>query len=44
VFLFASGEGFRFHGELIRDAQRDVTVELTRTTERPAREMRMLGE
>ena len=44
VFLFARGEGFRFHGQLIREAESEVTVELTRTAERPAREMRMLPE
>jgi len=44
VFLFARGEGFRFHGQLIRENQREVTVELTRTGERPARAMKMLPE
>lgn len=44
VFLFARGEGFRFHGQLVREVQRDVQVELTGLAERPAREMRMLGE
>jgi hypothetical protein len=44
VFLFARGEGFRFHGQLIRESEREVTVELTRSTERPAREMKMLSE
>ena len=42
VFVFARGEGFRFHGQLIREGEHEVTVELTRGTERPAREMRML--
>jgi len=42
VFLFARGEGFRFHGQLVKATDRDVTVELTRAAERPAREMRML--
>ena len=31
VFLFARGDGFRFHGQLIRDGEVEVTVELTRT-------------
>ena len=42
VFVFARREGFRFHGQLIREGEQKVTVELTRGTERPAREMRML--
>ncbi len=42
VFVFARAEGFRFHGQLIREGEQKVTVELTRGTERPAREMRML--
>ena len=42
MFVFARGEGFRFHGQLIREGEQKVTVELTRGTERPAREMRML--
>ena len=37
VFLFARGEGFRFFGRLIKPGDRDITVELTRTSERPAR-------
>jgi len=44
VFLFARGEGFRFFGRLIKPGDADVTVELTRTSERPAREMRMLAD
>ena len=44
VFLFARGEGFRFFGRLIKPGDRDITVELTRTTERPAVEMRMLPD
>ncbi len=44
VFLFARGEGFRFHGQLIRESDREVAVELTRTSERPTREMKMLPE
>ena len=37
VFLFVRGDGFRFHGQLIREGEGDVTVELTRTGEPPAR-------
>ncbi len=44
VFLFARGDGFRFQGRLIRPAESDVTLELTRVSERPAREMKMLPE
>ena len=44
MFLFARGEGFRFFGRLIKPGDRDITVELTRTSERPAREMRMLPD
>jgi hypothetical protein len=44
VFPFARGEGFRFFGRLIQTGDHDITVELTRTNERPAREMRMLPD
>jgi hypothetical protein len=44
VFLFARGEGFRFQGLLVKPTDRTVTVELTRTSERPVREMKMLAE
>ena len=44
VFLFARGDGSRFHGQLVRDREDEVTVELTRTGEPPKREMRMLPE
>jgi hypothetical protein len=44
VFLFARGEGFRFFRRLIKPGEGDVTVELTRTNERPARVMRMLPD
>jgi Carboxypeptidase regulatory-like domain len=44
VFLFARGDGFRFEGRLIRPAESDVTVELTRVSERPARAMKMLPD
>ena len=44
VFLFARSDGFRFQGRLIKPAETDVTVELTRVSERPAREMKMLPD
>ncbi len=44
VFLFARGEGFRFHGQMIRDPQGEVAVELARTAERPVRPMHILPE
>ena len=44
VFLFALGEGFRFFGRLIEPGEGEITVELTRISERPTREMRMLPE
>lgn len=44
VFLFARGEGFRFHGQLIKESEHEVTVELTRNSERPKSEMKMLPE
>jgi hypothetical protein len=44
VFLFARGEGFRFCGRLVKPGDRDITIELTRTIEPPARQMRMLPD
>jgi len=44
VFLFARGQGFRFLGRLIKPGDGDVAVDLTRTSERPTREMRMLPD
>jgi len=44
VFLFARGDGFRFFGHLVKPGEGGITVELTRTSERPTREMRMLPE
>ncbi len=44
VFVFARGEGFRFRGQLIKEGESEVTAELTRVTEQPARAMRMLPE
>src|SRR5262249_12940613 len=44
VFLFARGDGFRFHGQLVRDGEGDVNVEVTRTGEPPTRAMPMLPE
>ncbi len=44
VFLFARGQEFRFFGRLVKPGENEIQVELTRTSERPAREMRMLPE
>ncbi len=44
AFILARAEGFRFHGQLIRESEHQVAVELTRVGERPSREMRMLPE
>jgi hypothetical protein len=44
VFVFVRGVGFRFHGQLAKPTERNVTVELTRTSERPARGMKMLPD
>jgi hypothetical protein len=44
VFLFARGEPFRFHGQLIKPGDQDIVVKLTRTNEKPPREMRMLAD
>ena len=41
---FARGDGFRFQGRLIKPAESDVTVELTRVSEHPSREMKMLPD
>jgi len=44
VFLFTRGDGFRFFGRLVNPSDEGIVVELTRTRERPAQEMRMLPE
>ena len=44
VFLSAHGESFRFQGRLIKPAETDVTIELTRASQRPRREMKMLPD
>jgi hypothetical protein len=44
VFVFVRGADFRFQGQLVKAMQRNVTVELTRTSERPAREMKMMTD
>jgi hypothetical protein len=44
VFVFARGEGFRFFGRLIKPGDGDITIDLTRTVERPTHEMRMLPD
>jgi Carboxypeptidase regulatory-like domain len=44
VFLFARGEGYRFHGQMLKPGEEDITVELTRSTERPRVELKKLGD
>jgi hypothetical protein len=44
VFLFAHGDGFRFHGQMVKPNESTATVELTRTSEQPTRQMKMLPE
>ena len=46
VFLFARGQGFRFHGQMLKpgDRDQDIVVELTRTTERPPNELKTLPD
>jgi Carboxypeptidase regulatory-like domain len=44
VFVFVRGDGFRFLGRLIKPTDRNVTIELTRVSERPTREMKMLPD
>ena len=44
VFLFARGEGFRFFGRMIKPGEGEISVELTRTSERPTHPMPMLAD
>ena len=44
AFLFARGDGFRFHGKLLKPGEKGVTIELTRSTERPALELTKLPD
>ena len=44
VCLFARGEGFRFFGRVVKPGDDDVTIELTRTSERPTGAMTMLPD
>jgi hypothetical protein len=44
VFVFARGQGFRFCGRLVKPGDKDIAIELTRTSEQPARVMRMLPD
>jgi hypothetical protein len=44
VFVFVRADGFRFQGRLIKPAETEVTVEMTRVTERSARAMSMLPD
>ena len=42
--LFTQAEGFRFHGQVLKPGEDDVTVELTRTGERPKVELKKLAD
>jgi Carboxypeptidase regulatory-like domain len=44
VFLFARGEGYRFHGQMLQPGDREITLELTRSSERPRRELKRLPD
>ena len=44
AFVFVRHSGFRFQGQLVPSSGADLRIELTRTDERPAREMRMLPD
>jgi hypothetical protein len=44
VFLFARGDGFRFHGQLVNEGASQADLVLTRETEDPARAMATLPD
>ena len=44
AYLFARGEGFRFHGKLLKPGEKEVSIELTRSSERPALELTKLHD
>ena len=44
AFLFARADGFRFHGQVLKPCDSDVTIALWRTTERPERELTKLPD
>ena len=44
VFVFARSDGFRFHGQLLKAGDREITVVLSRTGEHPERELERLPE
>ena len=44
AFVFVRCDGFRFHGQLVKSDHREISIELTRTGEQPAREMHMLAD
>ena len=44
VFLFVRSEGIRFFGRMIKPGEGEITMELTRTSERPTHPMRMLPD
>lgn len=43
-YVFASAEGFRFHGQRIKGGHGDVTIVLTKTSEPPVRRLKTLPE
>jgi hypothetical protein len=44
AFIFARAFGFRFHGQLLRPAEGEIGMELTRTSERPALALKKLPD
>jgi hypothetical protein len=44
AFVLARAAGFRFCGQVLKPSESEVTVELTRSSERPAREMKKLPD
>ncbi len=44
AFVLVRGDGFRFQGQLVKASADQVTIELTRSSERPARKMRVLPD
>ena len=43
-FLFARRDGFRFQGRMLKPGDHDITVESTRTSERPEQELTKLAD
>ncbi len=44
VFIFARDQEFRFHGQILKPGDREITIELTRASERPLRELTKLPD